>query len=135
MKSYSYLKTLSNLIAFVAYLILVVGFLSFLALFYYIYKVEFISLESYYILIPFIGSLLVSIIFFIIFMSLSQFIVLMIDIVNRVDNIDHNVMVIAEKIKEEYIKRKERTANKKQSPYLLDILDDAEGDGCASCFI
>ena len=101
MKSYSYLKTLSNLIAFVAYLILVVGFLSFLALFYYIYKVEFISLESYYILIPFIGSLLVSIIFFIIFMSLSQFIVLMIDIVNRVDNIDHNVMVIAEKIKEE----------------------------------
>jgi len=39
-----------------------------------------------------------------------------------------------EKIKEEYIKRKERKS-KVQSPYLLDILDDAEGEGCASCFI
>lgn len=40
-----------------------------------------------------------------------------------------------EKIKEEYIKRKERTKSKVQSPYLLDILEDAEGEGCASCFI
>ncbi|WP_353158624.1 phosphoadenosine phosphosulfate reductase family protein [Myroides odoratus] len=40
-----------------------------------------------------------------------------------------------EKIKEEYIKRKERKKSKVQSPYLLDILDDAEGEGCASCFI
>jgi len=40
-----------------------------------------------------------------------------------------------EKIKEEYIKRKERTKAKVQSPYLLDILEDAEGEGCASCFI
>ncbi|MFH7012360.1 phosphoadenosine phosphosulfate reductase family protein [Flavobacterium sp. FlaQc-52] len=40
-----------------------------------------------------------------------------------------------EKIKEEYIKRKERKKSKQQSPYLLDILDDAEGEGCASCFI
>ncbi len=40
-----------------------------------------------------------------------------------------------EKIKEEYIKRKERKKSKIQSPYLLDILDDAEGEGCASCFI
>lgn len=40
-----------------------------------------------------------------------------------------------EKIKEEYIKRKERKKSKLQSPYLLDILDDAEGEGCASCFI
>lgn len=39
-----------------------------------------------------------------------------------------------EKIKEEYIKRKERKS-KVQSPYLLDILEDAEGEGCASCFI
>lgn len=39
-----------------------------------------------------------------------------------------------EKIKEEYIKRKERKS-KAQSPYLLDILDEAEGEGCASCFI
>ncbi|ABQ06032.1 phosphoadenosine phosphosulfate reductase domain-containing protein [Flavobacterium johnsoniae] len=40
-----------------------------------------------------------------------------------------------EKIKEEYIKRKERKQSKAQSPYLLDILEDAEGEGCASCFI
>lgn len=40
-----------------------------------------------------------------------------------------------EKIKEEYIKRKERKKTKIQSPYLLDILEDAEGEGCASCFI
>ncbi len=39
-----------------------------------------------------------------------------------------------EKIKLEYIKRTERN-NKTQSPYLLDILSEAEGDGCASCFI
>lgn len=39
-----------------------------------------------------------------------------------------------ERIKEEYIKRTERK-NKKQSTYLLDILDDAEEVGCASCFI
>jgi 3'-phosphoadenosine 5'-phosphosulfate sulfotransferase (PAPS reductase)/FAD synthetase len=37
-------------------------------------------------------------------------------------------------IKEEYIKRIERKSNPK-SPYLVDILDDAEGEGCASCFI
>lgn len=40
-----------------------------------------------------------------------------------------------ERIKEEYIKRKERKNSKVQSPYLLDILEDAEGEGCASCFI
>lgn len=38
------------------------------------------------------------------------------------------------RIKEEYIKRTERSS-KTQSPYLLDILADAEGEGCASCFI
>jgi len=38
------------------------------------------------------------------------------------------------KIKEEYIKRTERKS-KSQSPYLLDILAEAEGEGCASCFI
>lgn len=40
-----------------------------------------------------------------------------------------------ERIKEEYIKNKERKKSKVQSPYLLDILEDAEGEGCASCFI
>jgi 3'-phosphoadenosine 5'-phosphosulfate sulfotransferase (PAPS reductase)/FAD synthetase len=40
-----------------------------------------------------------------------------------------------ERIKEEYIKRTESKKNKIQSPYLLDILDDAETEGCASCFI
>lgn len=39
------------------------------------------------------------------------------------------------RIKEEYIKRKERQKIKKQSPYLLDILEDTEEEGCASCFI
>lgn len=37
-------------------------------------------------------------------------------------------------IKEEYVKRMERKT-KTKSPYLVDILDDAEGEGCASCFI
>jgi 3'-phosphoadenosine 5'-phosphosulfate sulfotransferase (PAPS reductase)/FAD synthetase len=40
-----------------------------------------------------------------------------------------------EKIKTEYLKRIERTSSKTQSPYLIDILGDAEGVGCASCFI
>lgn len=38
-------------------------------------------------------------------------------------------------IKEEYIKRTESKKNKIQSPYLLDILAEAEEEGCASCFI
>ncbi len=38
------------------------------------------------------------------------------------------------KIKEDYIKRSSRT-NKTSSPYLMDILDDSEQEGCASCFI
>lgn len=37
-------------------------------------------------------------------------------------------------IKEEYIKRMERKS-KTKSPYLMDILDDSEEEGCASCFI
>lgn len=37
-------------------------------------------------------------------------------------------------IKEDFIKRTERIAEKKKSPYLLDILE-AEGEGCAACFI
>jgi hypothetical protein len=37
-------------------------------------------------------------------------------------------------IKEEYVKRMERKS-KGKSPYLVDILDDAEGEGCAACFI
>ena len=39
-----------------------------------------------------------------------------------------------DKIKEEYIKRLEKKS-KAKSPFLLDILDDAEGEGCAACFI
>lgn len=38
------------------------------------------------------------------------------------------------KIKEEYIKRTERKT-KSKSPYLLDILAEAEGEGCATCFL
>lgn len=37
-------------------------------------------------------------------------------------------------IKEEYIKRSNRTS-KVKSPFLLDILAEAEGEGCAACFI
>ncbi len=40
-----------------------------------------------------------------------------------------------EKIKTEYLKRVERKASQNQSPYLIDILGEAEGVGCASCFI
>jgi len=40
-----------------------------------------------------------------------------------------------ERIKEEYIVRSESKKSKIKSPYLLDILSDAEEDGCASCFI
>lgn len=37
-------------------------------------------------------------------------------------------------IKEEYVKRMERKS-KTKSAFLVDILDDAEGEGCASCFV
>lgn len=37
-------------------------------------------------------------------------------------------------IKEEYVKRVERKL-KTKSTFLVDILDDAEGEGCASCFV
>ncbi len=39
-----------------------------------------------------------------------------------------------EQIKSDYIKRQERTVGPKSS-FLLDILDDTEENGCASCFI
>ncbi len=39
-----------------------------------------------------------------------------------------------QKIKEDYIKRMERNVEVK-SPYLLDILEESEGEGCAACFI
>lgn len=37
-------------------------------------------------------------------------------------------------VKEEFLKRQKRLSQQK-SPYLLDILDDAEAEGCAACFI
>jgi 3'-phosphoadenosine 5'-phosphosulfate sulfotransferase (PAPS reductase)/FAD synthetase len=39
-----------------------------------------------------------------------------------------------EKIKEDYIKKTAKNANSK-SPYLVDIINDAEGEGCNICFI
>jgi hypothetical protein len=39
-----------------------------------------------------------------------------------------------EQIKTEYLKRMEKKSQSKSS-YLIDILDDAEGEGCAACFI
>lgn len=38
-----------------------------------------------------------------------------------------------EQIKEDFVKKNANQNSK--SPFLLDILDDAEGEGCASCFI
>ena len=38
------------------------------------------------------------------------------------------------RIKEEYLARMNKNT-KVKSPFLLDILDDAEGEGCAACFI
>jgi Phosphoadenosine phosphosulfate reductase family len=38
-------------------------------------------------------------------------------------------------IKEDYIKKSERNAQNKKSEFLIDILQDAEGEGCAACFI
>ncbi len=38
-------------------------------------------------------------------------------------------------IKEEYLKRTNRNKQKNTSQYLVDILDDAETEGCAACFI
>ncbi len=39
-----------------------------------------------------------------------------------------------QQIKEDHLKKMEKLASQ-NSPYLLDILDEAEGTGCASCFI
>jgi len=39
-----------------------------------------------------------------------------------------------EKIKEDHIKKQESN-NNKNSKYLIDILEDAESEGCAACFI
>ena len=38
------------------------------------------------------------------------------------------------KIKEDHIKKLEKR-NNNNSPYLVDILEDAEAEGCAACFI
>lgn len=38
-------------------------------------------------------------------------------------------------IKEQQIKKLQKNNQNKKSAYLLDLLDDAEGEGCASCFI
>lgn len=40
-----------------------------------------------------------------------------------------------QQIKDDNIKRTQRNASKITSPYLLNILDEAESEGCASCFI
>lgn len=40
-----------------------------------------------------------------------------------------------QQIKEDAIKRAERSAQKTRSHYLIDILEDAESEGCAACFI
>lgn len=38
-------------------------------------------------------------------------------------------------IKEQQIKKQQRNNQNKKSPYLVDLLDDSKGEGCASCFI
>ena len=39
-----------------------------------------------------------------------------------------------QRIKEDSLKKAQKNSQA-QSPYLLDILGEAEGEGCASCFI
>lgn len=39
------------------------------------------------------------------------------------------------KIKQEHIKKTERNSQNQKSEFLIDILEDAEGEGCAACFI
>jgi hypothetical protein len=38
-------------------------------------------------------------------------------------------------IKEDHIKNSEKNSSNKNSPFLLDILFEAESEGCAACFI
>ncbi len=38
-------------------------------------------------------------------------------------------------IKEDFIKRSKRNMEKSNSPYLIDVLSEAETEGCAACFI
>ncbi len=40
-----------------------------------------------------------------------------------------------ETIKREYYLRTEKQVKKQTSPYLLDLLEDAESEGCAACFV
>ena len=40
-----------------------------------------------------------------------------------------------DRIKREHFKRMKKNKANFKSPYLLDVLDDAEGEGCAACFI
>jgi len=40
-----------------------------------------------------------------------------------------------QKIKEDHIKKQENSSNSRNSKYLIDILEDAESEGCAACFI
>ena len=40
-----------------------------------------------------------------------------------------------EKIKREHYLRMQRNKSKSKSDLLSDLLDDAEGEGCAACFI
>lgn len=39
------------------------------------------------------------------------------------------------RIKKDFIKKTNKINDNKKSPYLVDILDEAEGEGCASCFV
>lgn len=93
MKSYSFLKVISNLLAFNAYLFLIGGIA--ITVFAYANLSHNSYNESYVILYPLV-PLIASVLLFIILMAMSQFIILMIDIAQRAANIDHNIVVIAE---------------------------------------
>ncbi|MCJ8165004.1 phosphoadenosine phosphosulfate reductase family protein [Pontibacter sp. E15-1] len=59
--------------------------------------------------------------------------------IKKVIWINHEILakrnaVRTDEIKEDYIKKASK-GNKSTSLYLLDILDDSEGEGCAACFI
>lgn len=54
------------------------------------------------------------------------------------DNESLNDLIQPERIaqiKADYIAKQKRIAAKNDSPYLIDILEEAEGEGCAACFI
>jgi hypothetical protein len=99
MKSYSFLKTISTFLKIIAYINLISGIVIAVLFLLKINEAEYLTNESYMALATVVGVIILSIIFFIIFMAIAQLITLMIDIAQYAANIDHNIVVIAENSK------------------------------------